>query len=142
MNEDCELISDYQGPLTPIKYKYNNMIYQISPKSWFNGSRPHLNKRSHKNNDQIKQLLANEDCELLSEYKNVNDFIYYKYDDKYYRVRMRSWINNNRRPHNDEFPVSFSSLNEAIKYTEYKKRSRSSSNSSSDSDDHISVMRQ
>ena len=47
----------------------------------------------------VKEELAKENCELISEYKNGNTPIEYVYDNVKYKVLFKNWRNSQYRPH-------------------------------------------
>ncbi|KAK8897796.1 hypothetical protein M9Y10_000024 [Tritrichomonas musculus] len=96
-NENCVIISEFINESTPFIYLYNNKEYEITWKKWRDCVRPHKNNRlTHEN---VKQILANENCELISTYKNLKSVITYIYDGQQYSVRFDHWKNRHQRPH-------------------------------------------
>ena len=47
----------------------------------------------------VADELKKEDCELISDYKNTNEIITYKYDGKEYTCTFAQWRNKGYRPH-------------------------------------------
>ena len=49
--------------------------------------------------DFVRDELAKENCELISEYVNCNEQIEYIFENVKYKVRFRNWRNDGYRPH-------------------------------------------
>ena len=95
--ENCIIISEFIDESTPFKYVYNNKEYEITWKKWRDHVRPHKNTRL--THEDVKQILANENCELISTYKNLKSVITYIYDGQQYSVRFDHWKDRHQRPH-------------------------------------------
>ena len=96
-NEYCTIISEYIDETTPFKYIYNNKEYEVTWKKWRDRVRPHKSNRLMHND--VKQMLADEGCELISTYKNLKSVIKYIYKGKTYSVRFDHWRDRHQRPH-------------------------------------------
>lgn len=96
-NENCTIISEYIDETTPFKYIHNHKEYEVTWKKWRDGIRPHKSNRL--THDDVKQILADEGCELISTYKNLKSVIKYIYEGKTYSVRFDHWRDRNQRPH-------------------------------------------
>ena len=66
---------------------------------WFNGYKPHLNGRLHPTDEYVRQSFADENCELINEYVNQREPLYYRYKNKLYMTSWINWNSNKRRPH-------------------------------------------
>ena len=97
--EGCELISSYSNCRTPVYYLYEGMEYKTTPGRWNSGHRAHKCKCIRYTQHYIKQLFANEGCELISEYKNQKSKLTYKYNDQIYEVVFNDWKLFSSRPH-------------------------------------------
>ena len=97
--EECELITKYTTAKTPVYYIYEGMEYKITPYRWHSGHRAHKCKCIRYTHNYIKQLFANEDCELISEYQNQQSKLKYLYNEKEYEVTFNDWKYFNKRPH-------------------------------------------
>ena len=51
----------------------------------------------------VADELKKEDCELISDYKNANEFMTYRYEGKEYKVTFAQWRNKGYRPHQGEY---------------------------------------
>ena len=98
-NEECELISKYTNYKTPVYYIYEGMEYKTTPSKWNSGHRAHKCKCIRYTHNYIKQLFANEECELISEYQNQKSKLKYLYKEKEYEVTFNDWKFFNKRPH-------------------------------------------
>ncbi len=96
-NEDCELIELMDG--NKFKYRHNGDIYQSNRSSWNKGIRSHTCKRRRWTQEAIEQILAKEDCTLISEFTKLSIPINYRHEGFDYSVRMDNWIHGNIRPH-------------------------------------------
>lgn len=97
--EGCELISSYTNYKTPVYYLFEGMEYKTTPGRWNSGHRAHKCKCIRYTQNYIKQLFANEECELISEYKNQKSKLKYKFNDQIYEVIFNEWKFFNKRPH-------------------------------------------
>ena len=89
--EDCELVSKYVKGDAKVFYLFNGFEYQTTPTKWNKGYRAHKSKSPHYTQNYIKKVFADEDCELLSEYKNMKTVLKYKYQGKIYEVTFEKW---------------------------------------------------
>lgn len=97
--EQCELISEYIKGDKPVYYLFEGFEYKTTPTRWKSGHRAHKCKCIRYTQNYIKQLFANEGCELISEYKNQKSRLKYKYNDQIYEVIFNDWKFYNSRPH-------------------------------------------
>lgn len=97
--EDCEPSSEYKNRYSYVNYIYNGEEYKVTPKGWDAGIRNHLKTKKRRTHDEIKELFNKEGCELITEYKNLNTKVIYKYDDKYFSVRPSYLIYHKPLPH-------------------------------------------
>ena len=97
--EECELITKYTTAKTPVYYIFEGMEYKTTPTKWNSGHRAHKCKCIRYTHNYIKQLFANEDCELISEYQNQKSKLKYLYNEKEYEVTFNDWKYFNKRPH-------------------------------------------
>lgn len=97
--EGCELISPYTDYKTPVYYIFEGMEYKTTPYRWNSGHRAHKCKCIRYTHNYIKQLFANEGCELISEYQNQKSKLKYLYHEKEYEVTFNDWKFFNKRPH-------------------------------------------
>ena len=72
---------------------------KLIPVNWNNGVRAHKMKCVRYTHNHIKKLFENENCELITEYKNQKTLLTYKYEGKEYQVRFNDWKHHNSRPH-------------------------------------------
>ena len=93
--ENCIIISEFMNESTPFKYIQNNKEYEITWKKWRDCVRPHNNNRL--THDDVKQILANENCELISTYKNLKNVITYLYDGQHVSIRCDHWKDRHQR---------------------------------------------
>ena len=99
LNEQCILTSPYNTHNTLVHYTYNNKDYAVVPGRWNAGARPHLAKCVRYTNEHIRQLFADEDCELLTTYHHQKQPLQYRYKDKIYTICFNDWKHFNIRPH-------------------------------------------
>lgn len=97
--EDCTPLSEYKNRYSYVNYIYDGKEYKTTPKGWDAGIRNHLKTKHRKTHEEIKELFSKEGCELISEYKNLNTKVIYKYDNKYFSVRPSYLIYHNPLPH-------------------------------------------
>lgn len=97
--EDCILTSRYETSTSSVHYTFNGYDYSVTPSRWNAGARPHQAKCVRYTHEHIKKLFADEDCELITEYKNQKQILTYKYNDKEYQVCFNDWLHNRIRKH-------------------------------------------
>lgn len=100
LDEACVLRLDtYHDELTPCTYVHDDLPYQVKPKSWRKGSRPHLNPNYHPDTEYVAAILAKEGCTLTSAYTSCDTYITYDFEGKSYKVKFNNWKNRGIRPH-------------------------------------------
>ena len=107
LKENCILISEYKNADTPIEYEFEGKRYSVLWQHWLRKIRPvrvHLPSKPRKqqtkwNNKLVKELLAKENCELISEYKNMKKRLKYRFNNLIYSTTLHEWIYYNSRPH-------------------------------------------
>ena len=90
------------------KPKNNGLVYELIVKEYklFNPTdwNKFLINPYHFDTKRVAGELAKEGCELISEYKNGQTPIRYRYNNKIYSVKFARWRHNNYRPHLGQFP--------------------------------------
>ena len=99
MKEGCELVSKYTKASEPIYYMFEGREYKTTPSKWKAGHRAHQMKFSKYTPNYVKKCFADEGCELLTEYKNSKQVLFYKYENARYSTTFNDWIWYHNRPH-------------------------------------------
>ena len=99
LSEECTLTSRYETHKSPVHYTYKGYDYSVTPARWTAGIRPHKAKCIRYTHEHIKQLFADEGCELITIYHNQKQPLQYKYNDKLYTVCFNDWKFFHSRPH-------------------------------------------
>ena len=110
--EGCLLITPYINSETYVKYMFNNKVYKVFPYKWNQGFRPHLTGRMNPTDEYVRQSFIDENCELINEYINQRQPLYYRYKNKLYVTSWINWNSNKRRPHLNKYKCKYIIPNE------------------------------
>ena len=109
LKENCILKSKYINAYTKLEYEYNGKVYTVLWKNWIDKKHPvrsHLCDRKNQSkhhikwdDEKVKELLAKEDCELISDYHSIKQRLKYIFKKLIYFVSLSDWIYKDNRPH-------------------------------------------
>ena len=109
LKENCILKSEYINSYNKLEYEYNGKIYSVLWMNWIDKKHPvrsHLCDRKNQSkhhikwdDEKVKELLAKEDCELISDYHSIKQRLKYRYNNLIYFVTLNNWYYNGNRPH-------------------------------------------
>ena len=97
--EKAKLLDEYYKEKQQIDTEKYNDVRQFIIKEYklFN---PEYGKGKNTfTREYVANELAKEGCELISDYKDCNTKIYYRYKDKTYYTTFKQWRHNGHRPH-------------------------------------------
>ncbi len=97
--EGCELISKYTTATADVFYLFEGNEYKTKPTKWKAGHRAHKTQCIRYTHNYVKKRFADEGCELLTEYKNSKQKLFYKHENTRYSTTFNDWLWYNNRPH-------------------------------------------
>ena len=97
--DGCELVSKYTKASEPVYYVFEGREYRTTPTKWKAGHRAHQMQFSRYTPNYVKKCFADEGCELLTEYKNSKQVLFYIYKNARYSTTFNDWLWYHNRPH-------------------------------------------
>lgn len=97
--DGCGLISKYTKASEPVYYMFEEREYKTTPTKWKAGHRAHQMQYSPFTHNYVKKCFADEGCELLTQYKNSKQILFYKFGDSIYSTTFSDWKWYNNRHH-------------------------------------------
>ena len=109
LKENCILLSKYVNVDTKLEYEYQGKKYSVRWRDWMSKKHPvrkHLFDPSKKSKHyekwstaKVKELLAKENCIILSEYHSLNQKLKYKFNNLIYFTTISRWFYHRDRVH-------------------------------------------